>query len=87
MPIGIVSGLLAGQVGKKIFTFLWSKIDEEEAPQPKHRDVPWAKVLIAGALQGAIFKFVRALTDRGTRKGFERLTGTWPGEERPDLET
>jgi hypothetical protein len=39
---------------------------------------------VALALEGAIFRVIRGLVDRGSRRGFMRLTGTWPGEERPD---
>jgi len=46
--------------------------------------VSWAKLLVANALQGAIFRSVRAGADRGSRLGFYRATGIWPGEEEPD---
>ena len=39
---------------------------------------------VALALEGAIFRLIRGLVDRGSRQGFLRLTGAWPGEERPD---
>jgi hypothetical protein len=29
---------------------------------------------------------VRGLADHGTRRGFARVTGSWPGEERPEPE-
>ena len=86
IPVSVTSGLLAGFVGKKLFEQVWGVVDDREPPEPEHRYASWGKVLLAGALQGAIFKFVRTLTDRGTRQGFQRLTGTWPGEERPDVE-
>jgi hypothetical protein len=85
-PIGIVLGLASGQVAKKIFDKLWGLIDDEEAPEPKHREIPFAKLLIALLIQGAIFRLVRGLVDHGTRHGWRKLTGAWPGEERPDPE-
>ena len=42
--------------------------------------------LDAAAVQGAIFRAVKEATDHGTRRAFMSLTGTWPGEERPDPE-
>jgi hypothetical protein len=84
MPIGIAVGLLAGQVSKKIFDFIWGKFDEEEAPRPKHREISFVKLIPALLIEGALFRIVRGLVDHGTRRGFARLTGTWPGEERPD---
>jgi hypothetical protein len=85
-PIGVVLGLASGQVAKKIFDQLWGLIDDEEAPEPKHREIAFVKLLAALILQGAIFRLVRGLVDHGTRHGWRKLTGSWPGEERPDPE-
>ena len=32
-PIGLVLGILSGLVGKKIFDFVWTKIDDEDPPK------------------------------------------------------
>lgn len=77
-------GLLAGLLSKKLFDLLWGLIDEEEPPKPKTADTTWTKLIIATALQAVTFKVVRAAVDRAGAKGFERLTGTWPGEQAPD---
>jgi hypothetical protein len=84
IPFSIASGLLAGLLSKKIFDLAWGLIDDEEAPEPEHRDVTWPKLVVALALQGAIFRAMRGLAERGSRVGFYRLTGSWPGEEEPD---
>jgi hypothetical protein len=84
VPVGVVGGLVAGLVAKKSFDLVWSMIDSEEAPEPEHRDVPWPKLIAALALEGAIFRATRGAVDRGSRVGFYRLTGAWPGEEEPD---
>jgi hypothetical protein len=84
MPIGIVAGLLAGQLSKKIFDFVWGKFDEEDAPRPKHREIDFVKLVPALLVEGALFRVVRGIVDHASRRGFARLTGTWPGEERPD---
>jgi hypothetical protein len=86
IPISVFGSLLAGFVGKKAFEQIWGLVDEEEPPDPKHRETSWAKLLAALALEGAIFRAVRGLFDHGARRGFERLTGTWPGQERPEPE-
>lgn len=83
-PIGIVTGLLAGILAKKIFEFAWGLVDNEDAPEPKHRDVPLAKLALALVLEGAIFRVVRGLADHGLRHGVARATGSWPGPERPE---
>jgi hypothetical protein len=45
--------------------------------------LPYQAALI---VEGAIFRAVRGLVDRSARTGFARLTGTWPGEPRPEPE-
>jgi hypothetical protein len=85
-PISIALALAAGQLSKKLFDVIWGWIDDEEAPRPKHRDVPLAKTLVALVIEGAIFRLVRGLTDHGSRRAFASVTGTWPGEERPEPE-
>ncbi len=80
-PFSIVLGLVAGQVGKKIFERVWAVIDEEEPPDSKHREGSWAKMIVSAAVQGAIFRVTKSLVDRGARTGFLNLTGTWPGQE------
>lgn len=86
IPFSIVSGLLAGFLSKKLFDQVWGVIDDEEPPQAKHRYVGFGKVLLAAALEGAIFKAVRAATDHESRRAFAGLTGSWPGEEAPEPE-
>jgi hypothetical protein len=85
-PLGIGLGLAAGQLSKKIFDYVWGLFDDEEAPQPKHRDVPLIKTAAALVVEGAIFRLVRGLTDHGARRAFAGVTGSWPGEEQPDPE-
>jgi hypothetical protein len=80
-PIGIVAGLIAGMAGKKAFERLWAAIDDEEPPEPDSRDAPLVKLIAALAVEGAIFRVVKGLTDHGTRSGFEKLTGRWPGDD------
>jgi hypothetical protein len=83
-PFGIVLGLAAGFLSKSVFNFIWSRIDDEEAPKPTIRDSSWPKVLIAAAIQGVVFQTVRAAVNRGGAEGFQYLTGVWPGEKTPD---
>jgi Protein of unknown function (DUF4235) len=86
VPLSIGLALLAGQLSKKIFDFVWGLVDDAEAPRPKHRDVPLLKTVVALVVEGAIFRLVRGLTDHGARHAFAGVTGSWPGEERPDPE-
>jgi hypothetical protein len=86
IPFSIIGGLIAGFLGKKIFEQLWGVIDTEEPPDSQHRDVSWGKLLVATALEGAIFRATRAAADHGSRRAFAGLTGSWPGEEEPEPE-
>ena len=86
IPFSILGGLLAGFAGKKLFEAAWGLVDDEEPPEAEHRDVTWPRLLIATALEGAIFRATRAATDRGSRLAFERFTGSWPGEAHPEPE-
>lgn len=85
-PFSIVLGLIAGLIGKKIFEQIWGLIDEEEPPDAKHRDISYGKLVAALFFEGAIFRLVKGLTDHGARRGFARMTGSWPGEEEPEPE-
>ncbi|HSS43362.1 MAG TPA: DUF4235 domain-containing protein [Solirubrobacterales bacterium] len=85
-PISIVLGLVAGMIGSKIFERIWGLIDEEEPPQPQHREFSWPKLVAALIIEGAIFRLVKGLVDHGSRTSFAKLTGTWPGEEAPEPE-
>jgi hypothetical protein len=84
IPISILGGLVAGFVGQKVFERLWAMFDDEEPPDAQHREVAMVKLIAALLLEGAIFRLVRGLFDHSARRGFARLTGTWPGEEAPD---
>jgi hypothetical protein len=86
LPFSIALGLLAGMIGQKIFERIWGLIDDEEPPEPKHRELEWPKLLAALLLEGAIFRLVKGLTDHGARRSFARVTGAWPGEEAPEPE-
>lgn len=83
-PIAIGAGLIAGQMSKKLFDLVWSKVSDEEAPRPDQLQIGWPTLVGALVVEGAIFRLAKGLTDRAARKGFARVTGTWPGEERPE---
>ena len=84
LPFSILSGLIAGLLGKKLFNSIWGAIDEEEPPDSKHLEISWGKLILAAAVQGAIFRAVKEATDHGSRRAFMSLTGSWPGEEGPE---
>jgi hypothetical protein len=85
-PVSIVSGLIAGLLGRKVFARVWAVIDQEEPPKPEHRWVSWPKLIGALALEGAVFRLAKGAVDHASRGGFARLTGKWPGKEAPEPE-
>ena len=85
-PFGIILGILAGLLGKKLFDFAWTKIDDEEPPEPTTQETTWPRLLAAAAVQGVIFRITRFVVDRYGAIGFQYLTGVWPGEKRPDAD-
>ena len=70
VPVSVLGGIAAGAVAKKVFELFWGVIDDEEAPDPKHREIPWARLLAALALEGVIFRVVRGLFDHGSRQAY-----------------
>jgi hypothetical protein len=83
-PFGLLLGIFAGLLGKRVFNFVWTKIDDEDPPKATTQASTWAKVLAAAAVQGLIFKGTRVVVDRYGAMGWYYLTGAWPGEKRPD---
>jgi Protein of unknown function (DUF4235) len=83
VPFSVLGGFLAGKVAEMIFERLWSVVDDQESPEPDQRWVAWPKLVLALAIEGAIFRAVRGGFDRGSRELFRRMTGAWPGEEAP----
>jgi hypothetical protein len=80
-PIGILAGLAAGFAAQKGFERVWAAFDDEDAPEVEDREVSYPKLAAALLLEGAIFRLVKGMVDRGARLGFASLTGSWPGEE------
>ncbi|MDQ4145481.1 MAG: DUF4235 domain-containing protein [Actinomycetota bacterium] len=85
-PFSVVGGFLAGMAGRRLFAQVWSHLRGEEPPDPSHRRMRWSTLLLAAAVEGAIFRVVKNAFDRGTRHAFLNVTGAWPGEEGPDPE-
>ena len=83
-PIGLILGILSGLLSKRIFNFVWTKVDDEDPPKGTTQYATWGKILAAAAVQGMIFKTVRVVVDRYGAVGWSHLTGAWPGEKRPD---
>ena len=78
-PLGLAAGMAGGLLASAIFKQVWKRVaGEEDAPRATDESRGWHEVLVAAAVQGAIFAAVKAAVDRGGAAGFRRLTGEWP---------
>jgi hypothetical protein len=80
-PVGLVAGLIAGLLAKKIFDASWQLIDGDRPPEANERYISTGRLILSLVLEGAIFALVRGLVDRGARKAFASYTGAWPGAD------
>jgi Protein of unknown function (DUF4235) len=84
LPFSILAGIVAGFTSKKVFDGIWRLVDDEEAPEAEHKEISIVKLVLALAIEGAVFRAVRGVVDHGARRSFYRLTGSWPGDEAPE---
>ncbi len=81
-PVSIAISVLGGVLAGAIFKRIWKiAAGEDEAPDATDAQRGWREVLLAAALQGAIFALVKAAVDRGAAVGTRKLTGVWPGDD------
>ncbi|MET9956790.1 DUF4235 domain-containing protein [Streptomyces sp. NPDC006339] len=79
-PIGLALGTLSGLAAGTLFKQAWKVLGHSgDAPNATDEERTWKEVLVAAALQGAIFAAVKAAVDRAGATATRRLTGTWPG--------
>jgi Protein of unknown function (DUF4235) len=78
MLVSVLGGILAGAIFKRVWK---AAAGEDDAPAATEAGRSWREVLIAAALQGAIFAVVKAAVDRSAAEGTRKLTGVWPGDE------
>ncbi|MCA2207459.1 DUF4235 domain-containing protein [Nocardia rosealba] len=78
-PLGMVVGVVGGIAASAVFNRVWGAVaDGGDPPTSTTRNATWREVLLAAALQGAIFGLVKAAVDRAGATGYKSLTGTWP---------
>jgi hypothetical protein len=81
-PVGLVTGTIAAVIAGQIFAQVWKRVSAGEGadpPGPLETEYPLKEILLASAIQGAIFAVVRTIVNRGGARAFERATGEWPG--------
>jgi hypothetical protein len=80
-PVGLIAGLVAGAVSGAIFKQVWKLVaKEDDAPTALQSEYSMTEVVLAAAIQGAIFAATKAAVDRAGARGFTKLTGSWPGD-------
>ena len=75
--VSVASGVLAGIAFKQVWKLI---AGEEDAPTATQSEYSWSEVLLAAALNGAIFGLVKAAVDRASAEGIRKVTGVWPGD-------
>ncbi|MFD7713560.1 DUF4235 domain-containing protein [Streptomyces sp. NPDC059785] len=82
-PVGFVLGWASGALAGMAFQKTWKVIrHEDDAPDALDKDRGWGEILLAAAVQGAIFAVVRSAADRTGAKAIERSTGVWPADDK-----
>ena len=80
-PIGLIGGILAGTLSGMVFKQVWKAVaKEDDAPAALQSEYSMTEVVVAAAIQGAIFAATKAAIDRAGARGFKQLTGAWPGD-------
>ncbi|MBB4918502.1 DUF4235 domain-containing protein [Streptosporangium saharense] len=73
---GVVSGMIGGAIAGAVFKQVWKLVaGTDEAPQATSDEYGWGEVLVAAAVQGAIFGVVKAALDRSTSRSVHRAIG------------
>jgi len=80
-PVGLIGGIVAGTISGALFKQVWKLVShEDEAPDAMQSEYRMREVVLAAAIQGAIFAATKAAIERAGARGFTRLTGAWPGD-------
>lgn len=79
-PVGMIAGVVGGLVATRAFNQAWKMLGhQDDAPDAMDGERPWTEILMAAAVQGAIYAVVHAAIRRGGATAFRKATGIWPG--------
>ncbi|MFD7614977.1 DUF4235 domain-containing protein [Streptomyces sp. NPDC059828] len=82
-PVGFALSWGGGTLAGIAFQKAWKVLrHEDNAPDALDRDRGWGEILVAAALQGAIFAVVRSVVDRSGAHAVYRTTGVWPSDDK-----
>jgi hypothetical protein len=78
-PVGWLAGAGAGALAGLLFKQVWKLVGhDDDAPNATDEDRAWGEILLAAAIQGAIFATVKAAVERAGASGVRKATGEWP---------
>jgi hypothetical protein len=81
-PIGLIGSILGGLIASTIFKQVWKFAapgEKSDPPKPLETSYPFKEILVAAAIQGAIYSVVKTIIDRQGARLFEKWSGEWPG--------
>ncbi|MGA8986823.1 DUF4235 domain-containing protein [Aeromicrobium sp.] len=81
-PVGLISSIIGGLIASLLFKNIWKRVsagDDADPPGALQSEYGFKEILVAAVLQGAIYAAVKAIIQRQGAKGFQRVTGEWPG--------
>ena len=81
-PVGLMSSLIGGLIAGVLFKQVWKRAapgEKTDPPTALQTEYPFKQILVAAAVQGAIFSVVKTVIDRQGARVFEKWTGEWPG--------
>ncbi|WP_067811592.1 DUF4235 domain-containing protein [Actinomadura kijaniata] len=81
-PLSILFSVLGGLLAGTLFKQVWKRAaGQDDAPDADDANYSWRQVLIAAAVQGAIFGLVKAAVQRAGAQAVRKSTGRWPGDD------
>jgi len=82
-PVGMASSVAGGLLGNLVVSKVWQRVGSGRSPRPPgalESGPALREIVLAAALQGAVFAVVKVLVDRGGATAFQRWSGEWPGD-------
>lgn len=81
-PLGLAASLGAAAIASRVVGLIWKRVtNEDEIPGALDPQYSMGKVIAAALIQAGVFAIVHALVDRAGAKLYQRVTGTWPGDD------